>query len=806
MKRLIIVVVCIFSFCLLYSQIIVSGTTRELATGEQISYVTIQDEKGKGIALSNAYGFFSVSLASKRQTIQFSRVGYQKQAINIESERDTVLDVFMKGIDYQIDTIAITAFPTEFAGSNSVSRIVVPVDQLKDMPTLGGERDILKGLQLLPGIQFGQEGTSGIFVRGGSPDQNLILLDDMPVYNVNHLFGFFSLFPPSVMKDVEVFKGGFPAQYGGRLSSVIRMQTKDGSLKKWHKQVSLGLVSGQFSIEGPLVKGKSSLHLAGRKSWLDLIMRPATALSYKREEIKGFATYGFHDLIGKVSYQLSLKDRLYLSFYTGRDQGKIKTGTREDDTNRNRESNNQLQWGNITSSLRYQHIFDNKWFSQTLLGYTQYKFLTSARATESINSQLASSTELAQFSKISDLILKQDFDYYFSSIHRFQMGLQISAKSFLPDVNLFQSQFQQTTIDTSFNQVVYNSQTYASYFSHTFEPLPQFSLVSGIRGELFSTNGFTFPSIQPRINTRVSLNENTSIKAGYSFIKQYLHLLTNSGLGLPTDLWVPATNQISPSSSHQMILGFYHDFPLGLITSVEAYYKTMDNVIEYKEGASYYNSFENWENQVIQGKGRSFGLEFFLHKPLGKTNGWVSYSIANTQRRFGEINQNAWFPFRYDRRHNVSAFISQKLSKKGRIISATWMYQSGARVTVPTNLTYTPFDIFLELQGVADNLITLYTTNIFGELYANAPERNNFTMRPFHKLDIAYKLSRIIKKRERTWTFGVYNLYARQNPYYLFLRRAFEYDPVIGSSVIKSQLTEYSFLIWLPYFSWDIKF
>ncbi|MEM7657456.1 MAG: TonB-dependent receptor plug domain-containing protein, partial [Bacteroidota bacterium] len=781
-------------------------TVREAGSAEQLAYVQVLSAGGQTGTLSNAYGFFSLTLPEGQVEVSFVHPAYQVRTLLIQATEDTSIQVWLEPREFQTDTVAITS-RQQPVGQPQLGKHIVPIQQLKAMPALLGEGDVLKGLQLLPGIQFGQEGTSGLFVRGGSPDQNLILLDDMPVYNVNHLFGFFSLFPPGVMKDVEVIKGGFPAQYGGRLSSVIRMQTKEGNLQAWKKEVSIGAISGQASVEGPLIKGKSSFFLAGRRSWLDLFLRPGTAIAYRREGINGFTTYDFHDVIGKVNYQLSDKDRLYVSVYTGRDVGRIKTELAEEMAP-TYASDNQIRWGNITTSLRYQRVFGKKWFGQTVLGYTRYRFATVLSGSETDVGAIrpSQSIQLTQFSQIGDIILKQDMDYYPAPQHHLKFGTQLSRKVFQPDVDIVQSRFQQTVIDTSFNRVNYLGHTLSLYGSHDWHIFSRLKLNYGVRAELFTTDGISTPSLQPRLRLRWSVNDQWSVQAAYSYIQQYLHLLTNSGQGLPTDLWVPATSRIQPASSHQGVVGIYHEAPAGISASVELYYKNMSRVLEYKDGVSFLRSFENWEDAVIQGEGRSYGGEVFLHKPHGRTNGWVSYTLSWTDRQFEEINQNAWFPFRYDRRHLINVFVSHQLKRPGRSFSASWMYQSGARATIPTELAHTPYDLFTDLNGLANNFLSRFQTYGFGEVYGYASERNNYQMRPFHKLDVAYRMTREKKARKRTFSVGVYNLYARSNPYYVFLQRIGDGRlPVRGGRLqTTTRLVEYSMLLWIPYVSWTV--
>ncbi len=805
-----------FFFVILYvllkpiqAQIIVNGSIKEAGSGESLAYVRVFEATKQIGTRANTYGYFSLRLPKGNQELEFYLAGYEKEMLSLTLFSDTTLNISLSSYGVAIDTVEITA--SEALSDAGLSRLIVPIKQLAQVPMLAGEADVLKAMQLLPGVQFGKEGTTGLFIRGGSADQNLVLLDDIPIYNVSHLFGFASLFPPSSIKSAEIFKGGFPAEYGGRLSSVIKLQSKEGDLHKRKTQLSLGSITGQFTTEGPIVKGKASYFVSARSTWINAIFRPIIKQVFKKEGIDGFLSYDFYDLVGKANYNISDRDRLYVSFYTGRDKAASKLGSLAQDSTGSIEvnRNSALEWGNIAASLRYHKILGAKWFLKSILGYSQYTYQT-ARSLETID-QRGQPTEknalkLSFFSSIRDLHLQQFFNYHPSSSHRLKFGLSASFKYFQPDFRLTEILTQGVKVDSVFNNDRIRSTTLVLFGEDEWQFTERLSLRGGLRLEAFKTQNFSSTSLQPRLSVQYQLSPASKLNISYSFIQQYLHLLSNSGLGLPADLWVPATASVPPAASHQVVAGWDSKGPLNSLISIEAYYKTFSQVIEYKDGVSLFNDFDSWQNKVESGKGVAYGLEFWLRKHSGRLNGWLSYSLAWNNRQFPTINQGRSFPFKYDRRHNLSLFLSYLMKKRHKSLSLTWMYLSGFRQTVPVGIANVPYDLITDLSGGTESMITLQGITGFGNVLAYAPTRNNYQLRPFHKLDIAYQVKKEKKGRVRTWSYGIYNLYGRRNPYFIFFQSDLEYNEARMEYLPVNRLAEQSFLFWIPYISWTVAF
>lgn len=787
---------------LLAAQITVSGSILEVGSGEPISFAQITvDEQERG-AISNEAGFFSLEFPAGHVQLSIRRIGYYPVHLDVLMQKDTFMQVQMAPASTFLDTIMIEA--SSGIQDLQLGRVIIPMEQLKQLPALAGEGDVLKSLQFLPGIQFGQEGTSGLFVRGGSPDQNLVLLDDMPVYNVNHLFGFFSLFPPGVIQDMEVYKGSFPAQYGGRLSSVIRLQTKEGNLSEWKGETSLSMLSGQVRVEGPLIPGKSSIFFAGRRSLIDLLLRPFTSYTYRREGVNGSLGYNFYDLITKANYIISPTSRLFVSVYAGSDQGKISIRPSAEDSTVS-ESSGALQWGNITTSMRFQQVLGKKWFSKSVLGFTRYRYNQQLSFSRKEAGLPEDNIQFGNYSSVNDWILKQEFHGQPGQNHNLRAGVQVSSKQFEPDVSFLSIEDGRVATDTSFQEPPLRSQTASVYAGYEYST-PSLQLYLGLRAEGFFTEGKQWWSAQPRVKIGWTFAPTWKVEAGYSSIQQYIHLLTNSGLGLPTDLWVPATSVVPPAFSRQITAGIFHEIDPRTTISIEGYWKQIAGVIEYKEGVSYLNNFSDWQNLVDIGRGKSYGLELFAHRTSGRWNGWISYTLSKATRQFDEINDGIEFPFRYDRPHNISMFLSREFPNPNNSISATWTFVSGARITIPDEQYFVPFDLVEQLTGFADNLITSGSAYVFGPSAVYAESRNNFAQRPFHKLDIAYRTKKAKRKFDRTWEFGVYNLYGRQNPYYVFYGTQTIFSTTEPFVRNERTLREYSFLVWLPYVGYQISF
>ena len=803
MRRAFALFACWFSLATLVGQIRVGGTIQDAGSGEYLGYARIFTAEYARGSLSDAYGRFSLSMPEGATTLAVQLAGYQTHTMNLTLVRDTLLTILLHPYDVALDTVAIEAARSYGIEAALGGGLVIPIAQLKQMPAIGGESDVMKAIQMLPGIQMGHEGTAGVYVRGGSPDQNLILLDDIPVYNVNHLFGFFSLFHPEALKSAELLRGTFPAKYGGRLSSVINLSSREGSRVSRQGSVALSPIAGRFTLEGPILQQKGSFFVAGRRTWLDAIARPVSALILQQQdEIDGSMGYGFHDLIAKVNYQPSPHQQLFLSYYGGQDRAALSLRNDFPDEGVRLRAASQLTWGNHTASLRYTHVHSPRLFSTATLGFTQYRFLSdndfSLRT--SADNRLLEAYLFGHSSRISDLIAKS---HHTLSVHptlTLSGGLELSQKWFRPAIEI-----RRLTTDSSRvadqQSPPFTGFTGSLYAEADWQPDPRIRLYAGLRGEYFQAGDYTLPTLQPRLSLHIRFSDKTALKVGGGSVVQYLHLLTNTGVGLPTDLWVPATGQVPPERSWQGSVGLYQDLAPGLYAAVEGYYKSMTGLIEYADGTSFLSAFDNWEDHVVRGGGRSLGVEFFLHKTTGQWQGWLSYTLSRTDRQFAVIDGGTPFPFRFDRRHNLSVFASWR-PRPTRQWAASWTYMSGARASVPTYRYDIPEG---EFDG-SDLTLNPFALRefAFGQYATHLDTRNNFTLPPFHKLDLSYTWRKNKKHGYRQWVASVYNAYGRFNPAGIFLEQRTIRDPQAPSGTRRiTEIKALSYFRWVPSLSWE---
>jgi outer membrane receptor for ferrienterochelin and colicin len=679
-----------------------------------------------------------------------------------------------------------------------MSVVELPVQQIKSIPTLFGEADVLKAIQLLPGVQNGSEGSAGMYVRGGGPDENLLLLDGVPVYNVNHALGFFSVFNPDALKNVTLYKGSFPAHFGGRLSSVVDIRMKEGDMQKYHGNVSVGLISSKLNVEGPIVKDKLSFNLSFRRTYGDLLIKPtlwiASAISPDMSKLR--AGYNFYDLNAKLNWKISDKDRLYLSFYTGDDA--INFGVRyKDYENDGVQYTNNMglgwRWGNKVASLRWNHVMSQKLFMDASVNYTQYRHrltmdMSDERFYEQYNQTVKDEFNMAYKSGINDLTAKVDFDYTPLPNHEIRFGGNYTYHMFRPEVQSAKMvEGNQTAIDTTMSASnVYAHET-ALYAEDNMTFGDIFRVNAGVHYSTFTVDGKTYQSVQPRLSASVMLASNLSLKASYAYMTQYVHLLSNSSLSLPTDLWVPVTKNIVPMNAHQWSLGAFYELPRLFDISLEGYYKTMDNLIEYKDGASFFGSSDTWENKVCMGRGWAYGVEFLVQRSFGKTTGWIGYTWAHSKRKFDregmEINGGKVFPAKYDRRHDISITVQHKFSDRFDL-SGTWVFSSGNCGTLGTQV----------YEGLMDEWG--YIPSI------NALERNNFRMGNYHRLDLSVNFHKQKKHGIRTWNISVYNVYNHKNPFIVYT----DYGWDEATQTEKKRLMQASLFPILPSVSYSFKF
>jgi TonB dependent receptor/TonB-dependent Receptor Plug Domain/CarboxypepD_reg-like domain len=769
----------------------ISGTITDKSSGEHLIGATVRDVKsGKG-TVTNTFGFYSLTLPSDTAVVTVTYIGYKPEAFNLFLEKNVSQNVAMEASSVLREVEIVAEKYERIEERAQMSRIDVPIQQIKNVPAFLGEKDVLKALQLLPGVSGGGEGQSGIYVRGGGPDQNLILLDGVPVYNVSHLFGFFSVFNPDAVKDVSLIKGGFPARYGGRLSSVVEINMKEGNENEYHAEGTIGLVASKLTLEGPIKKGKSSFIVSGRRTYIDLLARPIIKAGFRSEGGDGVVGYFFDDVNAKVNYRISEKDRVYLSFYTGKDKFYLNFGEKSDGYEDKFKAG--LGWGNITTALRWNHIWNPKLFANTSLTYSRYRFETSngysSREFENGVIESEDSFDLSYFSGIDDVAAKIDFDYLPNPDHYIRFGANAILHTFKPGT--FRSGYSSYDLygdSTSFSSNYIQSNVHATelalYAEDDWKVTDRLRLNGGLHLSGFVQGSSPYFSLQPRFNARYLFDKGWSVKAGFSTMRQYIHLLTNETIGLPTDLWLPTTKRVKPQDSWQAAIGTAKTLGKDYEFSVELYYKEMSNVIAFREGSSLLQ-FQNWEDRVSQGDGTAYGAEFFVQKKRGKFSGWVGYTLSWATRQFDDINFGEVFPYKYDRRHDFEITGSYKFSERFSM-AASWVYATGNAVTFGNSRYQAPS----------------YTSSYYSYVneVTHTPERNNFRMPAYNRLDIGFDFTKKKRRYTRTWSFGAYNAYNRKNPFFLFT----DYDEVNGQ--YKQVLKKASLFPVIPYFAWSFKF
>jgi len=742
----------------------ISGYVQDAKSGEKLIAASVYDRNSGLGTTTNEYGFFSLTLTEGEVALTISYIGYTVYAETIELKGKITRSIDLEPILELEEVTVTTNRPQDIVENVQMSATSISPQLIKSIPVFLGEPDVMKALQLMPGVQSGTEGTSGIYVRGGGPDQNLILLDGVSVYNADHLFGFFSVFNPDAISNVTLIKGGFPARYGGRLSSVIDIRLKEGNMKEFHASGSVGIISSKIVLEGPIIKDKTSFLISARRTYGDLFVRPVVRAINNYNGNNGTAGYYFYDINLKVNHRFSDNDRIFLSLYTGKDKVFL-TDEYEyinyDSTFRNKDEFG-LYWGNLTSVMRWNHVYGSKFFSNTSLLYSNYKFDTYENYYQYINNHILSEFKFDYFSGIEDVGAMVDFDYNPSPGHSIKFGGKYLYHNFKPGITAFRTTGITDSLDINFgNKNIYAHELYV-YAEDNIKISNRLSANLGLHYSIFSVQDELYNSLQPRLSARFLASNKLSFKAAVSKMQQYIHLLTNTTIGLPTDLWLPTTKLIPPENSWQYALGAAYNLKDKYTITLEGFYKDMTNLIEYKEGASFMDIGTSWEDKVDIGDGWSYGAEFLLRKDAGKFYGWIGYTLSWSWRLFENQNQGKPFPYRYDRRHDISIVLMYKFNEKTDI-SATWVYGTGKAVTLGV-ARYAPESFYFENDQY-------YYYSSWSEIeYYNG--KNSFREPAYHRLDLA--LNRHKKKPwgEQTWSFGIYNAYNHLNPFFLY----FGYD------------------------------
>ncbi|MCG2616788.1 TonB-dependent receptor [Terrimonas sp. NA20] len=751
-----------------------SGTIKSKAKGETLIGASVRAVNGEQTingTVSNEYGFYSITLEKGSYSIEFSAVGLQNQLKDITLDKDVTLNIQLDDEVKNLEGVVVTAQSRGRSISSPQMGIErVSTKEIKNIPVLFGERDILKTIQLLPGIKSAGDGNSGFFVRGGAGDQNLILLDEAPVYNASHLLGFFSTFNSDAIKDITVYKGGMPAQYGGRLASVLDIKMNDGNNQDYNVSGGLGLISAKLNVEGPIQKDKSSFLVTGRRTYVDAFLKLSSDSAVNSN------TLYFYDLNAKLNYQLGEKDRLYLSGYFGKDV----LGVGE---------TFGIDWGNATGTLRWNHIYSSKLFSNTSMIFSNYNYKISIRS---------GGDDFDILSKIQDWNLKQEYQWYAGPRHNLRFGFNTIYHTITPgEIKAYQSQ----SVNDAALQKRFSWEN-AAFISDTWKASDKLNLTYGLRASSFSILGKgdfynidadgkvtdtmsyekgdfvkTYVNLEPRIAASYSFNTQTSLKASYVRNVQNMHLVSNSTSSNPTDKWIANTNLIKPEIADQVSLGYYRNlFNNQFELSVETYYKWMQNQIDYRDGADIFANSDAIESELLFGKGRAYGLELHLKKKAGKFTGWVSYTLSKTERQIDGINNNQWYNARQDRTHDVSLVGSYQLNRKWTF-SAAWVYYTGDAVTFPAGK-----------YSIDGNTVYYYT------------ERNGYRMPDYHRLDLG---ATCILKQKKRWsselTFSLYNAYGRENAYTINFRDNAD-DPN------KTEAVRYALFKFIPSVSYNFKF
>ncbi len=790
----------------------VSGFIKDKETGEPLIASTLYEENSSKGTAANNYGFYSLTIPGGDVSFTYSYIGYQPERRTFHLSGDTVIHIALT-MHNVLDEVTVVGYRSELGVKGSqMSAIEVPVSQIKNIPTLFGENDIIKAIQLLPGVQSGTEGSAGLYVRGGGLDENLLLLDGVPLYNVNHLFGFFSVFNSDALKNVTLYKGSFPARFGGRLSSVVDVHMKDGDDKKIKGTASIGVISSKIQLEGPIIKEKTTFNISARRTYIDLLMQPLIK-AYSKQENKAnrvTAGYYFYDLNAKFTHTISDRDKLYLSVYMGDDAiyAKIKTKERYSETY---EEHNWLKmnwgWGNLITSLRWNHLVNPKLFMNSTASFTRYRsdlklgseIKESNKGVEPVHVNTQEVSMLYD-SGIYDWTLRTDFDYTPSPSHDIKFGTNYTYHTFSPDVSSFK---QNVSDDASLDidTVIGSPKVYAhetmSYIEDNISLGKMFKLNAGLHFSSFHVQNRNYYSLQPRVGLRVLINDNLSAKAGYAYMHQYIHMLSNNSVSLPTDLWVPVTKNILPMSSHQYSAGLFYALQDIADFSIEGYYKTMDNLLEYKDGASFMGASTDWEGKVSMGRGIAYGVEFLAQRSFGKTTGWVGYTWAHANRIFDKpghiINNGEPFPAKYDRRHDISLTVSHKFSERFDI-SGSWVFSTGNTAT----FGYREYQILTPPN---------YQNDYVPGSVVHVESRNNYRFNNYHRLDLGVNFHKITKRgNKRTWNISIYNVYNQLNPFFVYPSSETHYDEKSGSYVSKSCLMQASLFPIIPSVSYSIQF
>jgi hypothetical protein len=768
----------------------VSGYVQDYRSGERLIGATVYSPVQHLGTTTNQFGFFSITLPRDTSNLLASYIGYEPGRLSVRKRENVPVIVALQPRN-SLPEIVVVDTVRQQTEQMTVSRLNVSQAAVKAMPRLLGEADVMRTIMALPGVSGGLEGSGALNVRGGSPDQNLVLLDGTPIFNVSHLFGIFSVFNPDIVKNADFYKGAFPARYGGRLSSIVDISLKDGDMQHFHGEAAIGLIAAKAMVEGPIKKGKTSFMVSARRSHTDVLMNELF-VNRTAEGPDSKAYVYFYDANVKVNHIFSPRDRLYLSAYVGQDKLSVRWEEGQDGSDAAAyygDSRSNFLWGNYTSTLRWNHVFGPKMFANVTANYSQYYFSTDYKYNyKPVNTLDTGLLSGKYYSRIQNTVGKIDFEYRPKPSHTIKFGAAAIGHIFTPGVSVFQDNANgQPTLDTTYGDNTSVGQELLLYGEDEWRALHNLWLNVGVHASGFLVDGRFYNSIQPRLGIRYQLPRRWVLKGSYTHMTQYLHLLSNNGANLPTDLWVPSSGRVRPMFSRQGSFGVSKTSRRGMYAmSVEAYYKTMDHVIEYKGNASAFNGAgRDWDEVVDIGKGRGYGGEILLEKKKGTTRGWIGYTLAWADRTFPGVNNGKTFPYKYDRRHDLEVVLTQKLGKHWEL-SANWEYASGTPLSLPT----------ASYEGVGDP--SPYDPPQNDPILDHMGERNKYRTTPMHRLDLSATYTKKKRLWTKSWTFSLYNAYNQQNPFF--------YTIVTDREKQERYLAEVSILPILPSVTYAIKF
>ena len=769
----------------------VSGVLKDSANGETmknilVALIPVENQSQSITNFSNQSGFYSVTAPKGQYLLQILYMGYKTVTDTLDLQSNQTRNYELVPEAVMTDEIVVTGQAADHnVTSAQVGRMEMKIETIKALPALFGEVDVLKSIQLLPGVQSGGEGNTGFYVRGGGADQNLVLLDECTIYNAGHLFGFFSVFNADAVKNVEITKSGMPAYYGGRLASVLDVAQKEGNMKKFEVDGGLGLIFSRLTVQGPIKKDKCSFIISGRRTYIDVLVQP---ILKKDSPLKGTKFY-FYDLNAKLNVIINDKHRLFLGGYYGKDVYGFKSTTGQ--------TSAQFRWGNAAASLRWNYIITPQLFLNTTFSFTNYDFATTM-GMDIYTMEMSSG--------VRDISLKSELTYTPAFPHEFKFGVHYIFHTFFPNKMAVDAGIADLTLP---NVDPYYAHELGIYVNDEFDLFPWWKINLGLRYSHFEFVGpFTryvfdeygiltdsivykpghiikqYNGAEPRLSMRFKVAENTSIKTSYTLNYQYLHQVALATISLPTDVWMPSTEIVKPQIGHQVSLGVYQNFYKNMFEGyIDFYYKHMNNLVEYKDGINVQDINQNADQMYVFGKGWSYGVEFFLKKSTGRFTGFVGYTLSFTQRQFDDLNGGKPFFAKYDRRHDVSINLSYEIIRNKLNVSAVWVFATGNTMTIPIGYYF-----------LCGSLVTEYS------------DRNAFRLNPYHRLDLSLNWTIVKTKRFETGlNFSVYNVYNRKNPFFVFFETNTNY--VEGESFdMTTKAYQMSLFPILPSITWNFKF